>query len=102
MTTANPNDSNITSTVVGSTGGNQYPQLHTHLQNSHTHITDPIFSNTPGGTMVSLASGYWYNAANYGVQGATAINQDWPVAPNPSGASGNVQPTAIIRYIIKT
>ena len=102
LTTANANDSNITSTVVGSTGGNQYPQLHTHLQNSHTHITDPIFSNTPGGTMVSLASGYWYNAASYGVQAQTATNKDWPIATDPSGASGNVQPTAIIRYIIKT
>ena len=102
LTTANPNDSNITSTVVGSTGGNQYPQLHTHLQNSHTHITDPITSNFLGGTQVSIAGGYWYNPANVGVQPATAINKDWPIATDPSGASGNVQPTAIIRYIIKT
>jgi len=102
LTTANTNDSNITSTLVGSTGGSQYPQQHTHLQNSHTHITDPITTNVAGGTQVSIASGYWYNAANIGVQAATATNKDWPLAPDPSGASGNVQPTAIIRYIIKT
>jgi len=102
LTTANANDSNITSTVVGSTGGDQYPQVHTHIQNIHTHITDSIWSNVAGGTQVSLASGYWYNPVNAGVQGATATNQNWPLTPDPSGASGNVQPTAIIRYIIKT
>ena len=97
LTTVNANDSNVVSTLVGSYGGDQYPHQHTHLQNSHTHITDPIFSNTPGGIQVSLAGGYWYNAANYGVQPQTAVNQN-----TFTGASGNVQPTAIIRYIIKT
>ena len=89
--------SGIYSTAVGSTGGDQFSSSHTHAQNPHTHITDAITSNTPGGTMVSLASGYWYNPANYGVQAATAVNQY-----AFTGASGNVQPTAIIRYIIKT
>lgn len=102
LTTVNANDSNVVSTVVGSYGGDQYPHQHTHIQNSHTHITDAITSNTPGGIQVSLANGYWYNPASYGVQAATATNQNWPLTGPTSGASGNVQPVAIIRYIIKT
>jgi len=97
LTTANANDSNITSTVVGSTGGDQYPQLHTHTQDQHSHTYNrpPQIANQGGAGLV-LGSN-WYANETVSTAMATATNQN-----TFSGQSGNVQPTAIIRYIIKT
>ena len=98
LTTANADDSNITSTVVGSTGGNQYPQLHTHTQNAHSHgensaINSYICNSYVAGTNAYLQLGIF----NQATSSVTATNQN-----ALTGGSGNVQPTAIIRYIIKT
>ena len=98
LTTANPDDSNITSTVVGSTGGNQYPQLHTHTQNAHSHnensaINSYICNSYVAGSNAFLQLGMTGQATT----SVTATNQN-----ALTGGSGNVQPTAIIRYIIKT
>ena len=102
LTTANANDSNITSTVVGSTGGDQYPQVHTHIQEQHYHSfgRPPQQASYAGSPFVYGAN--WYSNETVNTATATAINKNWPLTPDPSGASGNVQPTAIIRYIIKT
>ena len=97
LTTANADDSNITSTAVGSTGGDQYPQVHTHTQDPHQH-----WFNRPPGQASYYPNAYvlgsnWYSNEAVVTSTATAINQN-----TFAGGSGNVQPTAIIRYIIKT
>ena len=102
LTTLNANDSNVVSTHVGSYGGDQYPQVHTHIQEPHYHTF-----NRPPMIATQAVSPYifgsnWYSNETVNTAMATAINKNWPLAPDPSGASGNVQPTAIIRYIIKT
>ena len=98
LTTANANDSNITSTVVGSTGGDQYPQLHNHTQDAHSHTEIATINSYICNSYVAGVNG-WIQLG-HGIQNTnsvTATNQN-----AFTGGSGNVQPTAIIRYIIKT
>ena len=86
------------STAVGSYGGSELPQLHTHTQNAHSHnenspINSYICNSYVAGTNAFLTLGIFSQATT----STTAINQN-----AFTGGSGNVQPTAIIRYIIKT
>ena len=98
LTTANANDSNITSTVVGSTGGDQYPQVHTHTQDAHSHYENSGINSYICNSYVA-GSNAWIQLGMTGqpTTSVTATNQN-----ALTGGSGNVQPTAIIRYIIKT
>jgi len=86
------------STAVGSYGGSELPQLHTHTQNAHSHnenspINSYICNSYVAGTNAFLTLGIFSQATT----SVTATNQN-----AFTGGSGNVQPTAIIRYIIKT
>lgn len=98
LTTANPNDSNITSTVVGSTGGDQYSQQHNHTQTAHSHNENSAINSAICNSYVNGSNGFLQlGMTGQATSSATPVIQD-----ALTGASGNVQPTAIIRYIIKT
>ena len=92
-----PNGSSMYSTAVGSYGGSELPQQHTHTQNQHQHNFNrpPSQASYAGSPFVYGAN--WYSSETVATAMATATNQNTFL-----GQSGNVQPTAIIRYIIKT
>ena len=97
LTTVNANDSNVVSTHVGSYGGDQYPQVHTHIQDPHYHQYTRPPTYASANASIYILGVNWYTNETVNTYSTTATNQN-----TFTGASGNVQPTAIIRYIIKT
>lgn len=92
-----PNGSSMYSTAVGSYGGNQLPQQHTHTQDQHQHNFTRPPQQASFATSAFVLGANWYSTETVATAMATATNQNTFL-----GQSGNVQPTAIIRYIIKT
>lgn len=96
--------SGMTSTSLGSTGGNQNPQQHTHANSlsdgGHAHpggrdASGPGVGPGWGVDVTSLLS----SPAN---TGSSASNISLTNASSGSGSSGNVPPGMILRWIIKT
>jgi microcystin-dependent protein len=91
--------SGITGTTLGTTGGDERVQTHTHIQNPHRHTLrgdDPSYSGNP---MVPKLQP-WYNfvgiAHENTITETTATNQNFG-----AGSSQNMPPTIILNYIIK-
>ena len=98
LTTVNANDSNVVSTHVGSYGGDQYSQQHNHTQTAHSHTENSAVNNAICNSYVGGTNGF----LQLGMVGQATSSVTPVIQDALTGASGNVQPTAIIRYIIKT
>ena len=85
--------------TLGTKGGNERVQTHTHIQDPHNHTLrgdDPTYAGNP--LVPKLQP--WYNfvglANSSVINNTTATNQNYG-----AGSSQNVQPTIILNYIIK-
>jgi microcystin-dependent protein len=89
----------IASTVLGTLGGDQYQQAHTHGLGGHTHTTtaDVHYGSTSG----AVNPGW---SIDQGTNAPTGITSGGPSSGSNStgaGASQNVQPTIMFNKIIK-
>jgi hypothetical protein len=126
ITSSGTDNSGITGTTLGASGGDQRMHQHTHIQNSHTHTQDShnhtqnahshvldyvgrfIPGNAGFGAMDNTEN---VNNVDYNSGSTTATNQS-TTATNQSttatnqntgtGSSQNMPPAIILNYIIKT
>jgi len=89
--------SGMTSTTLGNAGGHQDLKTHTHVQDAHSHTysVPPSFGSYNGSPFV-------YGSNHYGLSSpatssVAAVNQN-----SGTGNAGNIQPSIILNYIIKT
>ena len=88
----------ITSTTLGNAGGSQLTESHNHSQNAHSHadsqaVPSYICNSYSAGTNVFLQVGKYEQSGG----STTATNNSFG-----SGTAGNVQPSIVLNYIIKT
>ena len=98
--------SGITGTTMGSAGGQQQPQGHTHgatttiSPNPHAHTIPATF----GTVIVSGSAQFFFNSGTPGFNtGSTSLSAGTTIATQFTGTSGNVQPTIVsILPLLKT
>lgn len=99
LTNTGTDDAGFDATVVGGVGGNQFPQLHNHgvTDPGHDHGSTDFFSGG-GGANRRLAG-------NANVSIMTGVDSDTTgisIQNKFTGESGNVQPTLVGNWIVKT
>ncbi len=88
----------LTARGVGQFFGDERTELHTHIQNAHSHQFIPKYGGSRGTTVSMDVPGFGndYGLDNSFIGGTTATNQN-----AFAGTGANLQPSVVTSYIIK-